>query len=390
MTKRLTTINHDHHHESEEIEEEILVALPANIFEASFLGEIVPQGFDSVLISLDGTVKADLSWRKEQEAAKNYVNQGFRIFWKIDLGLSRGLDQALGNRTQFLALTLSLEHFCKTLWKEFRKETVGLNLYDGSLDFSAKYVWDEEQIANMQEWMEDHFGSIDTFIQETAIEIKSFKEILPAKLQQSDLGKELLRFFCRDAMAEYLNLLTGSVPDTLSFFLMLDASEITSDFLLAGLLNKEHFPRFHLVVKRRHPFFREEILGGELAWESEVQEKGMIGKVFKESSFVKPRLGFCLPSQSLCRPSLALSLSQAFIYLQKQQKSFRIIPEVDLAAEWEGLDCLIIDTQLVNIQFKRKLQGFCAAGGTVVFVGESLHLAEEISFDEFFKIPQRN
>lgn len=372
---RLTTIEshkhqeaHDHHHESDDEDlEELANTFPVRIFDATYCGEPVPQGFDAVRITIDGTIKSDLSWEKERAAATVYTAQGLQIFWEIDLGLLTFLQHGLGNRTQFLSLTLSLEHFCCSLWQEFRKQTVGLCLYRGPIDFSRDYHWDEEQVLNLQEWIKEQYSHLDSFIDETHIDVLDFSSLTVEDMKQSDVGIKLLKCFCRDAVGEYLSLMASRVPDSLPLFLLFDAGEIQGPMLTARLLTKERYPRFHLAVRGADA--RAQVLGGEIAWDGTRIERA--------------KLGLCLPRMILTRPSLTRSLSEALDVLIERNIPFRVIPEVNLAAEWDGLDYLVIDTQHVEIQFKRKLQGFCAAGGIVVYIGEPLGFAQEVSFEDF-------
>lgn len=386
MTERSRLITIDSHdREPVEEAEEAIVPFPATIFDAAFNGEPVPAGFDTVRIPIDGKLTADLSWKKEREAAVAYVAQGLRIFWEIDLGLPHSMHHALSNRTQFLALTLSLEHFCKTLGKEFRKESVGLCLFRGSLDFSHDYPWDEEQTANFQEWIHECYPSIDAFAKDTSLDISDFKSITSDFLKETEVGKTLLQYFCRDAVSEYLDLLAAGVPDYIPLFLLLDATEISDAFVQAQLLNKEGFSRFHLGVKDRSTGN----LGGEIGWESHPMKSGMISRVIKDCIKIeRAKLAFCLPSR--LRPFLTEALRTALALLQKSEKPFRVIPEGELAVEWDGLDDLIVDTQFVSFQFKRKLQGFCAAGGRIVSIGALLGLAEEISFESWLVYQNRD
>ncbi|HEV8052520.1 MAG TPA: hypothetical protein VGP47_08495, partial [Parachlamydiaceae bacterium] len=390
---RLTTIDsndhhdnyHENHHEIEEDEiEEIVDLFPIRIFDASSSGEPVPPGFDAVRIKLDGTVKAELSWKLEREAASAYIAQGLRIFWEIDLGLPASLHHALGNRTQFLSLTLSLEHFCNSLWKEFRKETVGLGLYRGSMDFSQDYPWDDEQVLNLQEWLKDQYSTLDAFVDETHLTISDFSLSTIDSMTQSPVGSKLIKCFCRDAVGEYLSLLASRVPDSLPLFLLFDSTQIHDPLLMAQLLTKERYPRFYIAVKSMISCMQ--VLGGEIGWNGTFMEKGMITcEKINQAQIERAKLGFCLPRMTLSRPAMLASLNQAIDTLIKRTIPFRVIPEVNLATEWDGLDYLIVDTQHVEIQFKRKLQGFCAAGGTVVTIGQSLGFAHEVSIETFLK-----
>lgn len=355
--------------ESLEEEEEELNPFPVLIFDADYCGEPVPSGFDAVRIPLDGKIKADLSWKREREAAKIYLKEGLKIFWDMDLGLPNALIHPLGNRTQFLSLTLSLEHFCKTLRCEFRKETIGLCLFRGSLDFSQKYPWDEEQMANLQGWIQQFDPNAELSVKETS------KTLEP--LENSEIGRTLLKYFCRDAVSEYLSLLTAAIPDSLLLFLMFDATCIEDPFTKIQLLNREYFSRFNLAVKQ--PL--DKVFGNEIAWEGNLQERGMISREIKNDRInERPKLALCLPSGPLYHPSMTEPLNHAVTILQKHNLPFRVIPEGEFTMEWNELDELIVDTQFVTTPFRRKLQGFCAAGGKVIFLGKSLGLADEIPF----------
>lgn len=393
---RLTTIDshpphHPDHHQEHDEDEEIVETLPAKIFDAYYCGEPVPGGFDAVKILVDGGIKADLSWKEERSAAMAYASQGLRIFWEINLGLEDTLKHGIGNRMQFLGLSLSIEHFCKTLWREFYKDTVGLCLYRGSLDFSEHYLWDEEQVINLQEWLKDLFLEIEPFAKETCIDASNFKELTPSRLRLKKEGQHLLKFFCRDVFGEYLSLLASRIPDQLPLFLLLDATTIEDCFVMAQMLNKERYPRFHLAVKKRVDLVDTQFLGGEMAWEGSPSAKGLISRTKKtDVTADKAILGFCLPRMSICRPSLTIALRNSLSLLLSQEAPFRCIPEAHLGMEWDGLDYLIVDTQHVETSFRRTLKGFCAAGGKVVFIGDSLGLTEEIPFKIFYEQTLKN
>lgn len=322
-----TSIMNDHHHPHvhEEEEEEIVQTLPTSIFVATNTGTI-PAGFDAVRVGLDGTLKADLSWTKERILAQEYIEKGLNIFWDIDLGLFDKLDQPLSSKSQFLSLTLSLEHFRDTLWKDYRQQTAGLCLYRGNLDFSSGYTWDEEQESNLKQWSSDTCTS-------------------------DSIDKDLLRLFCRDSCGEYLDLLSQTLPDTIPMFLMFDASSIVDPYLCAQLLTKERYPRFNIGVKG---ISSNQILGGDMVWE---------GDRMHGISLERPKLGVCLQDMS-CKPSD--TMKKIFDDLRTKALPFRVIPSCYLTAEWDGLDDLIVESQSIDKQLYRKLQGFAAAGGKVV------------------------
>lgn len=303
-------------------------------------------------------MKADLDWKAARQAAMQYRDQGLKLFWEIDLGLFAYLEHPLDDQMQFLALCLSLEHFRDTLWKEFHGETVGVSIYCGSGDFSDGFKWDEVQIFNLQEWLQETFETVEEFEKETGIAAAAFDEITPDLLRKSKEGGQLMALFCRDVAVEYIELLATRLPDAMPFFVKLDMSNVFDPLLQAQLLTKERYERFQLDVK---------------------------GNLFPLTALeTQPAaIGICFPSLDRRRPSHYHGLRRALEWLIEQKKPFRLIPETQLTTEWEGLDYLIYVPASLSSQGKRKLQGFCAAGGTVVTLNEKLGLPNEITFNEF-------
>jgi hypothetical protein len=87
----------------------------------------------------------------------------------------------------------------------------------------------------------------------------------------------------------------------------------------------------------------------------------------------------------LIAPDYYAGLGEAIAHLTQAQTPFRIVPEYYLINQWDGLDSLIVLSSTINAQAKRKLQGFCAAGGTILTLGELLDLPHEIPFADYVK-----
>jgi hypothetical protein len=286
-------------------------------------------------------MKSALDWSEAKKLAREAVDRGLKLFWKIDLGLFAKLEKPLDNQTQFHALLLSLDHFKNTLWQEFRNDTVGLCLYEGSADFSKSFPWDDAQRENLQVYLAG------------------------TSLETAD-GQRLLALFCRDMAADYLRMLVQKMPDPLQLFLMLDATSCDGMELTAQLLHRECYPRFHLAIK-----------GGGLphhgySWD---------GKTIKTIASKNEAIGVCLPLFSQNEP--CAGLEHALFFLSEAKLPYRMIPEAFLISEWEGLDFLVYSPKGLSIQGKRKIQGFCAAGGTAVSVGELLGFAQEIGLSDW-------
>lgn len=367
---------HSHHEEDEDVLHEDL--LPALVFDASFLGEDVPNGFNAVKVVLDGSLKADLKWDKERSAVEKYVKQGLHIFWDIHLCVFNQLEKPIGNQSQFLSLCLSLEHFRDTLWKEFRTHTIGICVYGGNPDFKVNFPWDEDQLINLQGWLKDLFGDVSSFAHEIGCDVSAFSHITSQSLCSTEEGNSLLSLFCRDVAAEYLDLLVDRLPDTLKCFLLMDGSHISNTSLWAQLTTKERYPRFILGLTGLNGNHAN--LDG-FVWNDSTGHIGLLTRNSNSTQEITTSVvGVCLPSITLCRPSAWKDLEEVFNLLNTHSIQFRTIPEISLTTEWDGLDYLIVSSKNLTIQGRRKLQGFCAAGGTVITIGNLIGLPQEVSW----------
>lgn len=332
------------------------MARPA-IFEGSF-HEGVPAGFDTVTLYLDGGVQADLNWKNVREDARAAIDQGFSLMWDIELALFNQLKQPLTNQGQFLSLALSLEHFRDSLWKEFKESTVGISFYRGKADFSLGFLWDLHQEQNFRSWLKENCGL--------------------EELEQEG-GELLIRLFCRDVAVEYLLLLASRLPDTLPAYLYLDVSHFNGTLAdEMQLLNPERFDRFHLALKEgRLPF-------DGLGWGSPTSF-GLSGEKFNQlPDSVDVKVGVCVPPMNFNRAFHYQGFEEALAELQRLSIQYNLIAENVLTSRWDGLDYLLYSPAGLSSEGKRKLQGFCAAGGTTVSTGNLIGLPQELTLRSWF------
>lgn len=315
------------------------------------------EGYNGITLRLDAQMTADLDWKAICVKAEELKRKGFFIFWDIDLGL---FQRPLDDQTQFLSLSLALEHFQDFFWKDFQECTLGVSLYRGSADFSPYFQWNEIQLAGFQEWMgaqsQNHMSFDAPFI--------------PEILQQSEQGRHFLSLFCRNVVSEYLHLLANRLPDEMLLCLLLDASTIKDPLKEAQILSKAVFDRFHLGIKN------PQIPHAGLSWKD-----ASIEKTHDEEC----RIGICLPPAEKEILSLSSELGAVLQDLLTRKVHFKAIPEELLISEWDGLDYLLVASQSLGHQGKRKLQGFCAAGGTCVIIGEPIGLSTEIPFSNWLE-----
>lgn len=286
---------------------------------------------EPIKISINAHVNSPLNWKAERMKAIDAMMGGSKIIWDIDLGLFSSLSQPLSNQTQFLSLTLSLEHFRDTLWKEFYEHTAGVYLYRGSANMTAQFVWDEEQNQNFSAWCIDHFQEI------TLIEKERVKPL-----------------YCRNVAAEYLQMLANRMPDAMPMIAQLDLADVKDLVMQVQLINPEIYGRVGVRIDH-------------------------CGLLLNADA----KIGICLPPIEMVRSSQFAGMENALEYFRNTQTLVKLIPEEVLISEWDGLDYLVFVPTGLSLQGKRKLQGFCAAGGVAITTQGKIGLSQELLLKEF-------
>lgn len=311
----------------------------------------IPDYFNAVRIPLNGRVDSSLDWRAAKEKAQHFVGQGKRIFWDLDLGLFSSLPSAFMDQTQFMALGLSIQHFRDFIWKEFSQHSIGVLVYRGTPDFSEILKWEHELNDDLQVWL--HERSLCT------------------------VSNDALSLFCCDTALNYINLLAAQMPGELPVCVMLDTKHIGDPFLLGQLLSKERFERLHRLIS-------ESILPmGRFA---QVQE-GVLADEVHACEISEARIGICLPTSLYCCSSKVEFLKKTMEALMKNKIAFRFVSEATMTIEWDGLDYLVVAPETFSQQGMRKLNGFCAAGGTLLLEnGAQTKLPNALLFDEIIKV----
>jgi hypothetical protein len=301
-------------------------------------------------IYLDGQMSSKLDWNTAIKHAEKAKAEGRMILWQIDLGLFSELQFPLSDQTQFLSLCLALEHFRDQIWPHFQDHTEGLCLYKGSPDFTHLIPWEKVLENNLISWIKEIYQTEESFNADTGYQIKSFQSLNKEVLLSQDKGRDLLALFARDTAAEYIGLLTTRVPDGLQAILEFETKQIENPVLGLQLMAQDRYPRIAI--------------------------RDLDGS-FLQTAKEDVKLGVCWPQMEKKRFSHYQGFHQALLKLKEKQVSYRLIPEVYLTSEWDGLDELIVCPEGLSPQGIRKLQGFCAAGGTILSLGVKLGLASE-------------
>ncbi len=256
-----------------------------------------------------------LSARPSDSLDWNIAPDATSIMWHLDLGLEEGFFP-LEDEMRFQSLTLALEKFGKEIWPRFQDKTKGVILYRGNADFSLRFSWSERQQENWKLWLEER---------------------PPAPIDHQR------RLFCADAFAHYFQMLSHKLPDELPIYLFLDGSNAGTLAQRHQLLSRERFDHFHLALKGVPNSNR-------LIWEGE-----------KVNEPPLPPTAICFPEEGKCSGDILNQLDN----LMNSLPEYRVIPEAFLTEEWDGVDILHVIKEALTSQGERKLQGFCAAGGTV-------------------------
>ena len=312
-------------------------------------------------IQLNGHLQSDLDWQLARQAALKAIDKGQSIFWQIDLGLFKHLNFPLTHQVQYLSLGVSLEHFCHTLGKEFVEHSIGLSIYNGSADFSTAFSWDEEQVHNWRLWLRKFFTNEAQAQAEIGVQWSSFEQAQVTDCYRSAEGHQVLRFFCRDVAVEYMSLITNKLPAAIDPYLLLDLNGMPLDELsMIRLMHPQFFERLHVSLQ-----------GTTLPLPYKTWKSLNTDELLLEPAPIKRGIvGVCLPNFEHLLLSQWQDLREPLQVFSEKTIAYRLIAEEDLTSSWDELDFLLYVPQALSIQGKRKLLGFCAAGGTVISANE--------------------
>lgn len=298
------------------------------------------EEFNTVAITLDGRPQSDLNWSQAIISANLAIEKGLKLFWNLDLGLFTPGRNYLSDQSHYLTLLLSIQHFIEKIWNPFHAETIGLNLYQGSIDFSRSFDSDEKLVSAFKIWLEP-----------LCLDAKS---IDPIEFSKSSEGSFLFSLFSRDAAVDYLSRFIDQLPGQLPCSVLLQTSEI-EPILLTQLLVKESWGRLQRAVST------ETILTYSRSM------YGILSATLPDSrSSVAIPTAICIPSKNSHQIPLRSNIKKVMETLSHKNIPYRLIVEASLASEWNGLDVLMVSMQSLGPLGERMLRGFQAAGGEII------------------------
>lgn len=276
------------------------------------------------------------------------------ILWTLDLGLFSRLGFPLSDKAQFDKLENQLLDFCQSILPSWRDQTLGVQLFSGTLEEILDFPWDQEQHVNFDQW----------------------------KKQTSDavvLDKERSRHYAIAVLNDFLELLTSSVSDNLEWFVQIECPQISDDLEFYQLANPARHEHLHIFWK-----CPAAELSATLVWERGIPLLGYAGST--KMNRIPPEeisIAWCLPPAWEIAPQEWACQRKMYRWLNENKILQRPIPQENISLHWQGLDFLFVASHQISPQSRRQLAGFCAAGGQVVTLGPFLQLANEITFEEF-------
>lgn len=277
--------------------------------------------FNVTLVKLDATLNAPLDWQIPEV-------EGF-VIYEMDFGLHEP-SFSLSDPMPLSSFKVALNHLVDHV---ISKKTLGVILYRGDADFSKCFDFKAE-----------YEGPYDDPYQ--------------------------VGMFANDFLSDYLHQLAAVLPDGVLPMALMDATYLTNAET-ALFLSKERFTHINLAIKGNSA-----PLWG-LSWENGASTSGYIGR----SSFFEPapdaKIGLLFPQDKKISPELLRQIDWLL-----ENVPVRVIPEVMMPENWDGLDGLIAFQDGLTSFGERVLNGFEATGGRVMVytaVSDSASLSKALS-----------
>jgi len=261
-------------------------------------------------VQLSAGAGSELNWDAAKKLARTHISQRKRICWEIDLGLEIGT-LFLKDSALFFSCGLALEQFSKEIWPEFKDETLAVSLFRGPFEIAERIFWDASLDEDFQDYM----------------------------LHLEDASQRKL-FFAATMFAEFLHRLISYLPTEVVPLCQFKIPEGMGRALAACLFSRARFEYLHLQMPVPVQTISTAVV---------------------------------IPSDAFCTQAALTELEEIFKHLEKNRISFRMISEIFLTEEWNGIEQLYV-SKAVSPQGKRMLQGFVAAGGTILECGNLLPL----------------
>lgn len=314
------------------------------IYTTDHIGAKIPKGFNTIAIHLKSNSSSTLDWKEWEEMAFHYIQKGFKIFWKLDMGLFSRLSCIWEDHFQAVIIAVAIRHFSDTIWPKFQSNTVGVCLYEGPANFLSQMIWEEHEQALYEEWLQDR---------------------RPARLSNEKQTRALLAGYSGLTLIDFL---ARYLPGEAVPYVLLQEGEEQDPIFFGQLIAKDHYECLHRGLAK-----------GRLSQHFLYQDHGGIGCT--SVKMTPHQQAICLPTQVDLQQEQHLKELCAFF--KENEIAYRIIDESKLTSDWQGIDDLFVCMKNASPASIRMFRGFCAAGGRIVYLDQPSGLPNEISFADW-------
>ncbi len=308
------------------------------------------KNFNTLNIYIDARPSSDLAWESLESEIEVAIKLNAKLSFELDFGFSEK-KALLRDSAAFFSRGLAVNAFSERVYSKYKSQIAAIILYRGSGDFTDSISSDASLYTDFYEWKRAYFG-------------------------EEALSKQMFRLFSMELLMQNLHRLSASLIDDVPLIALFDLKDTNRPSYQAELLSKSFFPYILPGVKHANSLF------SGFGW----QDSGDLGMIGHKSAPLIPRnppfLGVVLPEMGKVPYDL---FDQAVTLLNDSRIDYVIFPELLMIESWHGLDYILVFSEAVSREGRRMLQGFNAADGKVISVGEKLGLDDEILFEEFIR-----
>ena len=306
--------------------------------------------FNTLNIYLDARPTSDLAWESVESEIATALKLGAKLSFEIDLGFSES-KALLRDPAAFFSRGIAISTFEERVYQKYKEHITAIILYRGTGSFKGTIAQDASLYADFMMWKRELF-------------------------KEESVSDHMMRLFSMELFMQVLHRIAAPLIDEIPLVALFDLADSSRASYQAEILSASYFPYILPGVKHSKIHFKG------FGW-GQPGNLGTIGHKYSPLIQKEPtNLGIVLPPIGSVPYDLFDEVIQELV---KNKIDYSIFPETLMTENWHGLDHILVFSESVSSEGRRMLQGFNAAAGQVITVGESLNLAEEINSKEFIR-----
>lgn len=272
-------------------------------------------------ITIDAGSKSTLKWPSLEFEIENHLKTNETLSFAFDFDFDPE-EFNFKDEITFFSLSIAVGEFIRRVADPFTGKIKRICLYKGKADFSRAILRYQTLYQSFIDWKEENFA-------------------------HQAINPHLLKLFSIQLMMQYLHQLAAPLPDDIDIFVQIEGLDSLRPSERVELISDEHFSYITLDRAKNN----------------------------------EATIGVVLPQIGQVNYDV---LDQILLTLDGQNISYRVIPEKLLTEKWCGIDELIVISRAVSTEGIRMLQGFNAAMGSVIWIGDAIEGIEGESFERRF------